>query len=166
MSSFDSSREQWENYHLGEIAKYKKDAEKGNPQAVEMLAYHTLKVMYPTREEIIQMLTFAAENGQATAYWKLADLYANGSQTEHHDKIERFCRLAFASGKVFTIQQPECLYGSIEYWITKHHPEWCEMEEGLRPDGSYYIRPTHRYGANVFQGVGEQTFKQKLCNNN
>ena len=167
MSSFDGSREQWENYHLGKIREYREAAENGDPEAMEMMAFHTEKVMYPTREEIIEMLTFAAEHGRETAYWKLADLYANWDSKEHHDKIEHYCRLAFASGKTFTDEQPECLYGSIEYWIKEHHPEWCELEEGFRSDGSYYLRPAYpcHYGMNVFRGVGEEAASQKLCEN-
>lgn len=34
--------------------------------------------------------------------------------------------------------------------------------QGVRSDGSYYMRPTHRYGFNLFQGVGEQATRQKL----
>ena len=163
MSSFDGAREQWENYHLGKIREYKEAAEKGDPEAMEMLAFHTQKVMYPTREKIIEMLTFAAEKGRATAYWKLADLYANWDHKKYHDKIEHYCRLAIASGRTFTNKEPDCLYGSIEYWITEHHPEWCEMNEGIRADGSYYLRPAYpcRYGLNVFHGVGEETARQK-----
>lgn len=162
MSSFDSAREQWENFHRDKIAEYKEAAENGDPEAMEQLAYHTLKVLYPTREEIITMLTFAAEHGRETAYWKLADLYANWDAKKYHDKIEHYCRLAMASGKIFTHKQPECLYGSIQYWIPEHHPEWCEMEEGFRSDGSYYLRPTHRYGRNVYRGIGEEAARRKL----
>lgn len=171
MSSFDGAREQWENYHLSKIKEYEEAAKNGDPEAMENLAYHTNEVKYPTREEIIEMLTFAAENGRETAYWKLADLYANWDKKEYHDKIEHYCRLAFASGKTFTVNQtvepPECLYGSIEYWIEEHHPEWCEMEEGFRSDGSYYLRPAYprRYGMNVFRGVGEEAARQKLNEN-
>ncbi len=152
MSSFDGTREQWENYHLSKIAEYKEAAEKGDPEAMENLAYHTQKVLYPTRERIIEMLTFAAEKGRETAYWKLADLYANWDRKEHHDKIEHYCRLAFASGKVFTAEQPQCLYGSIKDWITEHHPEWCEMKEKQNEDGIFYLH-TGRYGMNVFNGI-------------
>ena len=167
MSSFDGAREQWENYHLGKIKEYKEAAENGDPEAMENLAYHTQKVMYPTREKIIEMLTFAAEKGRETAYWKLADLYANWDQKKYHDKIEHYCRKAFASGKIFTDKEPDCLYGSIQYWITEHHPEWCEMEEGFRSDGSYYLLPIYprRYGMTVFQGVGEEAARQKLNEN-
>ena len=43
MSSFDGAREQWENYHLSKIKEYKEAAENGDPEAMEMLAFHTQK---------------------------------------------------------------------------------------------------------------------------
>lgn len=160
MSSFDGAREQWENYHLSKIKEYEEAAKNGDPEAMENLAYHTNEVKYPTREEIIEMLTFAAENGRETAYWKLADLYANWDEKEYHDKIEHYCRLAFASGDTFSDKEPEGMYGSVHCWIEKHHPEWCEMEEGFYDDGRYYLHPTHRYGMNVFRGVGKNAAMQ------
>lgn len=161
MSSFDGAREQWENYHLGKIKEYEEAAKSGDPEAMEHLAYHTDKVLYPTREKIIEMLTFAAEKGRETAYWKLADLYANWDKKEYHDKIEQYCRLAFASGKIFTKEQPECFYGSIQYWIEEHHPEWCEMEEGFHSDGRYYLYPSGRYAMNAFRGIGKIAAMEK-----
>lgn len=154
MSSFDGAREQWENYHLSKIKEYEEAAKNGDPEAMENLAYHTNQVMYPTREEIIEMLTFASDAGRQTASWKLADYYANMdgfNGTEHRDKIEHYCRLAFEGGKIYSKKEPEWMYGSIEYWLQEYHPEWCEKE------GSLY---TYRYGMDVFAKTGA---REPLC---
>ena len=168
MSSFDSAREQWELYHMNEIKKAKEAAENGDPEAMETMAYHIAKVGYPgpgDREKVISLLTSASDAGRRTASWKLADFYAhmdgfNGN--EHHEKIEYYCRLAFSGGNIFSHKEPDAIWGTIQYWIEKHHPEWCEKEEEIRSDGKYYIWPTYRYGMNVFRGMGEEAARQKL----
>ncbi len=164
MSGFDTAREKWELYHMEERDKYKEAAANGNPEAMEILAYHIDKIEYNCRDEVIALLTAASDAGRQTASWKLADVYANWDQNKYHVKIEHYCRLAFASGDTFSDKEPEGMYGSVHCWIEKHHPEWCEMEEGFRSDGSYYLLPAYprRYGMNVFQGVGEEAARQKL----
>lgn len=119
MSSFDTAREKWELYHMKERDKVKEAAENGDPEAMEILAYHI-------------------------------------------NKIEHYCRLAFASGRIYSDKEPEWIYGSIKYWIEDHHPEWCEMEEGFYSSGGYYLTRTYRYGMNVFRGIGEEAARQKL----
>ena len=160
MSSFDTAREKWELYHMKERDKVKDAAAKGDPEAMEILAYHIDKIEYNCRERVIELLTAASNAGRETASWKLADYYANCDDKKYHNKIEYYCRLAFASGKTYSDKQPECIHGSIHYWIEKHHPEWCEMEEGFYDDGKYYLHPTYRYGMNVFRGMGEKAARQ------
>lgn len=162
MSSFDTAREKWELYHMEERDKVKEAAAKGDPEAMEILAYHISKIEYNCRDKVIELLTAASDAGRETASWKLADLYANWDKKEYHDKIEHYCRLAFASGRTYSHKQPECIYGSIQYWIEKHHPEWREMKEGFYSSGRYYLIPTYRYGMNVFRGIGEEAARQKL----
>ena len=160
MSSFDTAREKWELYHMKERDKVKDAAAKGDPEAMEILAYHIDKIEYNCRERVIELLTAASNAGRETASWKLADYYANWDDKKYHNKIKYYCRLAFASGKTYSDKQPECIHGSIHYWIEKHHPEWCEMEEGFYDDGKYYLHPTYRYGMNVFRGMGEKAARQ------
>jgi len=160
MSSFDTARELWELEQIKERDKFKEAAEKGDPEAMEMLAYHIDKIEYNCRDKVIELLTAASDAGRATASWKLADLYANWDKKKYHDKIEHYCRLAFASGDTFSDDEPEGIYGSVHSWIEKHHPEWCEMEEGFYDDGRYYLHPTYRYGMNVFRGVGKTAAKE------
>lgn len=162
MSSFDTAREKWELYHMEERDKVEEAAANGDPEAMEILAYHINKIEYNCRDKVIELLTAASDAGRETASWKLADLYANWDKKEHHDKIEHYCRLAFASGRIYSDKQPECIYGSIKYWIEDHHPELCEMEEGFYSSGRYYLTRTYRYGMNVFRGIGEEAARQKL----
>lgn len=165
MSSFDTAREKWELYHMEERDKVKEAAANGDPEAMEILAYHINKIEYNCRDKVIELLTAASDAGRQTASWKLADYYAHldgFDGTEYRDKIEHYCKLAFEGGKIYSNKQPECIYGSIEYWIEKHHPEWCEMEEGFYSSGRYYLTRTYRYGMNVFRGIGEEAARQKL----
>lgn len=160
MSSWEAAREKWELYQRKEIDKVKEAAENGDPEAMEIMAYHINKIEYNCRDKVIELLTAASNAGRHTASWKLADVYANWDSKEYHFKIEHYCRLAFASGDTFSDKEPEGMYGSVHTWIEKHHPEWCEMEEGFNDDGKYYLHPTHRYGMNVFRGVGKNTAMQ------
>ncbi len=155
MSSWEAARDKWELYHMEERDKVKEAAENGDPEAMEKMAYHINKIEYNCRDKVIELLSAASDAGRATASWKLADLYANWDSKQYHVKIEHYCRLAFASGDTFSDKEPEGMYGSVHCWIEKHHPEWCEMEEGFYDDGRYYLTPTHRYGINVFRGVGK-----------
>lgn len=154
MSSFDSSREQWELYHMQECDKVMKAAENGDPEAMEILAYHISKIEYNCKEKVIKLLTAASDAGRQTASWKLADYYAHldgFDGTEHRDKIEHYCLLAFEGGKIYTNKQPECINGIIKRWMEEYHPEWCEKKNG------FY---TNRYGMNVFTHTGA---REKLC---
>lgn len=143
------------------MEEYREAAENGDPEAAEMMAYHMAKRGYSSREEVVALLKAASDAGRQSASWKLADYYANWDSTEYHEKIEHYCRIAFAGGRVYTHKDPECIYGSIQYWIEKHHPEWCEKEEGFLDDGRYYLCATGRYGLHVFCGIGEEAAREK-----
>lgn len=154
MSSFDTAREMWELYHTGEKNKVKEAAENGDPEAMEIMAYHIEKSEYNCRDKVIALLTAASDAGRQTASWKLADYYAHldgFDGTEYREKIEHYCKLAFEGGKIHSYKQPECIYGSIQRWMEEYHPEWCEKEKW------YY---TGRYGADVFSHTGA---REKLC---
>lgn len=154
MSSFDTAREKWELYHMEERNKYKEAAANGDPEAMEILAYHINKIEYNCHDEVIALLTVASDAGRQTASWKLADYYAhmdgfNG--TEHRDKIEHYCRLAFEGGKIYSDKETELMYGYITDWLQEYHPEWCEKK------GVLY---TYRYGMDVFAKTGA---REPLC---
>lgn len=161
MAGWESEREKWEQYHTEKINGLREAAENGDLEAMEMMAYHIAKRGYSSREEVVSLLTAASDGGRQTASWKLADYYANWDPKTYHNQIEYYCNLALAGGGIFTDDDPDCIYGSIEYWIPKHHPQWREMEEGFRSDGTYYLLPTGRYGLNVFRGIGEEAARQK-----
>lgn len=121
---------------------------------MEILAYHINKIEYNCRDEVIALLTAASDAGRQTASWKLADYYAHMDSfngTEHRDKIEHYCRLAFEGGKIYSDKEPELMYGNITDWLQEYHPEWCEKK------GALY---TYRYGIDVFAKTGA---REPLC---
>lgn len=162
MSSFDTAREKWEQYHMDIIARVKDAAAKGDPEAMEALALSTYMIQYNCHDEVIELLSAASDAGRETASLKLADLYANRDEKKYHDKIEHYCRLAMASGRIYSVKDEVWLHGSVQDWIKEHHPEWCEMEECFFVDDSYYLHFTGRFGMNVFRGVGEEAARRQL----
>ena len=114
MSSWEASREKWELYHMNIIDRVKEAAENGDPEAMETMAYSTYMIQYNCRDRVIELLTAASDAGRQTANWKLADLYANWDQKKYHDKIEHYCKLAFAGGRIYSEEPPEWLHGSIK----------------------------------------------------
>lgn len=148
MSSFDTAREKWEEYHMNQIKSVKEAALKGDPEAMETMAYHIAIIMYNCDDQVISLLTKASDAGRQSASWKLADYYAHldgFDGTKYRDLIEHYCLLAFSTGKIYSYKEPECIYGTIKYWMEEYHPEWCEKEKGLY---------TYRYGKDVFTQTG------------
>ena len=54
MSSFDTAREKWELYHMEERDKVKEAAANGDPEAMEILAYHIDMIEYNCRDKVIE----------------------------------------------------------------------------------------------------------------
>lgn len=157
MSSFDTAREQWENYHMDRIRNAKEAAENGDPEAMEIMASSIWCIQYNCRDEVIALLTAASDKGNGRASWKLADLYANRNEAEYDEKIEFYCRRALSDGKIYSSRnEDDCLSHSVFHWVDRHHPEWQEMEEGFHSDDRYYLCPTGRYMMNAFRGIGKE----------
>lgn len=157
MSSFDTAREKWEDYHMDRIRKSREAAKNGDPEAMEIMASSIWYVQYNCQDEVIALLSAASDKGHGRASWKLADLYANRRDPQYDEKIEFYCRRAFEGGRTYKVKdEDDFLCGSIRYWICDHHPEWCEREKNYRDDGTYTLHPTGVYGINVFSGIGEE----------
>lgn len=157
MSSFDSAREAWENYHMGRIRAYEQAAENGDPEAMEIVASSIWRIQYNCRDQVIALLSAASDKGNGRASWKLADLYAGLREEEYNPKIEFYVRRALADGGVQSCKsEDDCLGHSIGHWVDEHHPEWQEMEEGFLSNGSYYLCPTGFYKKDAFRGIGKK----------
>ena len=128
MSSFDTAREKWELYHMKERDKVNEAAANGDPEAMEILAYHINKIEYNCRDKVIELLTAASDAGRETASWKLADLYAYfkylGDDTML-PKIEQYCMRAFEAD--VPLHTKDLLYQNLLPFIKYNHPEWFEM---------------------------------------
>lgn len=115
------------------------------------------------RRQALELLIAASDAERASASWQLADYYANQDAKAFHDKIEHYCLLAFADGKIYSDKDEDSLpFHSLPDWIKKNHPEWCEMTEGFYDSGKYFLYFTDRYGLNVFRGLGETEARKRL----
>lgn len=153
MSRWEAYRDQWELYHTDIIKSNKAAADGGDPEAMELVATSTYLIQFNLKDEAIALLKDAAEAGRETASLKLADIYSGMRDDE---KTEYYCQMAFSCGRIFSYNEPVWIHRSLEWWLKEHHPEWCEMREGINFRGEYYCIHTGRYGMNVFTGVGEE----------
>ena len=162
MSSFDTARELWENYHMERIRNAEEAAKNGDPEAMVIMANSIWHIQYNCRDQVIALLTAASDKGNGRASWLLADLYANKNAEENHAKIEFYCRRALADGRRYSHKnEDDCLSHSIFNWVNRHHPEWQEMEEGFLSDSHYYLCPTGYYCLNAFRGIGKKAAMKK-----
>ena len=162
MSSFDTARELWENYHMERIRNAEKAAKDGDPEAMVIMANSIWYIQYNCRDQVIELLTAASDKGNGRANWLLADIYANKNAEENHEKIEFYCRRALADGRRYSYKNEEdCLSHSIFNWVDRYHPEWQEMEEGFLSNGQYYLCPTGYYCLNAFRGIGKNAAMKK-----
>ena len=162
MSSWEAAREAWELKHMQRMEAAIEDAEKGDPEAMVIMAIGIYHTQYNCENQAIQILKDASDKGSGRASWLLADIYAGKGALINFIKIEKYCRRAMADGNVYSDEnEDDALCHAIFDWVDRFHRKWQEMEEGFWPDGKYYLYPTGRYMKNAFRGIGKKAALKK-----
>ena len=76
MSSWEAAREAWELKHMQRMEAAIEDAEKGDPEAMVIMAIGIYHTQYNCENQAIQILKDASDKGSGRASWLLADIYA------------------------------------------------------------------------------------------